>query len=37
VCFAANAEAEADPMSTGKFKARVPNHPIESTTIAGRK
>src|SRR5215831_10633658 len=37
VCFAANAEAEADPMSTGKFKARVPNHPIESTTIAGGK
>ena len=37
VCFAANAEAEADPMSTGKFKARVPNHPIESTTIASGK
>jgi len=35
--FAANAEAEADPLGTGKFKARAPNHPIEGTTIAGGK
>jgi hypothetical protein len=32
VCWAANQDAEANPMGTGKFKQRVPNHPVEATT-----